>query len=320
MIAGRCRLAVRWGLGVVVVVVGSGVLESLVWETTASVPAAATETALLVSRIPPRSPDAPTGVAFVQRISGMTNAERRLAIHDELLRGNIPDFLRDLRPVELTSKPGREPGHRAVIWVMPDYLAIGADDDFVRMPMGLYTAVSAARRFAFVLPTRKMVDAIHRQADIRLKPRPMTPGPWMTSPDYLMRHNQIIEQQLAGRAHGSLVSGHKKDLVLTNRLTKKARRVAIYGWEYPDGSPIQPLSTVHDGRYADYSHGVRLVSSTAFVDGVARSVFDILEDPALAGVLTYEGTIRNAREVMNLPFSPPEATPAEPPRTALASD
>jgi hypothetical protein len=256
----------------------------------------------------------------VRRINGMSTAERRQAVYDQLLQGNIPDFLRDLRPVELASKPGREPAHRAIIWVMPDYLAIGSDDDFVRMPMGLYTAVSAARRFAFVLPTRKMVDAIHRQADIRIKPRPMTPGPWMTSPDYLMRHNQIIEQQLAGRPRGVLVSGHKKDLVLTNRLAKKARRVAIYGWEYADGSPIQPLSTVHDGRYADYSHGVRLVSSTMVVDGVERSVFDILEDPALAGLLSYEGPIPNARDVMKLPFNSPEPTPAEPSPAPLASE
>jgi hypothetical protein len=320
MNGGRRRAAVGRGFGLVVVVAVFGVSDIPIRQTGASVSVANTDAPSLVSRIPKRPHDAVTGTEFVRWIRGMTSAQRRQAIYDQLLTGNIPDFLRDLRPVELESKPGREPVHRAVIWVMPDYLAIGSDRDFVRMPMGLYSAVSAARRFAFILPTRKMVDAIHRQADIRLKPRPMSPGPWMTSPDYLMRHNQIVEQQLAGRPRGTLVSGHKKDLVLTNRLAKKARRVAIYGWEYADGTPIQPLSTVHDGRYADYSHGVRLVASTVFLDGVPRSVFDILEDPELAGLLSYEGPIRNAREVMNLPFTPPAPVPDRPSSASLAVD
>jgi len=274
----------------------------------------------LAARIP-RSPEAAIpGSAFVRRLATLGAAERRQAILDELLAGNIPTFLLELRPVVLASKPSSSPAHRAVIWVMPDYLAVGSDRDFVRMPMGLYTAVTVARRFGCVLPTRKMVDAIHRQADVRLAPRPMKPGPSMTSPEYLLRHNRTIEGQLAGRPRGLLVSGHKKDLVLTKRLARRARRVAIYGWEYADGTPIQPLSTVHDGRYADYSHGVRLVSSTVFVDGVARSVFDILEDPSLAGLLTYEGTIHNAREVMSLPFTSPEPSPAGPqPATAPGS-
>jgi hypothetical protein len=274
----------------------------------------------LISRIPLRSPEAITGREFLRQLNAMPEAERRGAVLEQLLEGNLPEFLRDLRAVELTSKPGREPRHRAVIWVMPDYLAIGSDDDFVRMPMGLYTAVTVARRFGFVLPTRKMVDAIHRQSDLRLRPRPMSPGPRMTSPDYLMRHNQIIEQQLAGNSRGLLLSGHKKDVVLTNRLAKKARRVAIYGWEYPDGTPIQPLSTVHGARYADYSHGIRLVSSTVLVDGVPRSVLDVLEDPSLAGVLSYEGPIRNARDVMSLPFSSPAPASTGPPVAAGTPD
>jgi hypothetical protein len=121
----------------------------------------------------------------------------------------------------------------------------------------------------------------------------------MTSPEYLLRHNRTIESQLAGRPRGLLLSGHKKDLVLTNRLTRRARRVAIYGWEYADGTPIQPLSTVHDGRYADYSHGVRLVSTTAYVDGKPRSLTDLLEDPQLAELLSDEGPVSGAVALMD---------------------
>jgi hypothetical protein len=55
--------------------------------------------------------------------------------------------------------------------------------------------------------------------------------------------------------------------------------------------PIQPLSTVHGARYADYSHGVRLVSAVAYVNGQPRLLLEILEDPWLAGIISDEGPI-----------------------------
>jgi hypothetical protein len=83
-------------------------------------------------------------------------------------------------------------------------------------------------------------------------------------------------------------------LVLTNRLLANPDRVAIYGWHEDGGRPIQPLSTVHGARYADYSHGVRLVSAMAYVDGAARPLLDLLEDPRLARLVSDEGPISRA--------------------------
>jgi hypothetical protein len=98
----------------------------------------------------------------------------------------------------------------------------------------------------------------------------------MRSNSYYWEHEQRIrEQRLALHAPlGALTAGQKKDLVFTNRLWGKAGRVAIYGWHQHAGAPIQPLSTVHGARYADYSHGVRLVSAVAFVNGRARSILE----------------------------------------------
>ena len=59
--------------------------------------------------------------------------------------------------------------------------------------------------------------------------------------------------------------------------------------------PIQPLSTVHENTYADYSHGVRLVSGTMVVDGVERPIAEVLQDPKLAGLVSDEGAIRRPR-------------------------
>jgi hypothetical protein len=48
---------------------------------------------------------------------------------------------------------------------------------------------------------------------------------------------------------------------------------------------------VHGWRYADYSHGARLISTQVFIDGEPRSIFDILQDNRLARALSNEGVI-----------------------------
>jgi len=184
------------------------------------------------------------------------------------------------------------------VWVTPDYLAVGSNDDFVRVPMGLDPAAALARSFGFTLPTQKIVDAIYEQSSLRLTPQPMAPGPRMRSTDYFLRHQLAIERQRGDRAPGELVSGHKKDLVLTNRLLTRRGKVAIYGWHQRDGLPIQPVSTVHGRRYSDYSHGVRLVAATMRLDSELRSVVDVLHDPDLAPVLSDEGPIQDAARLM----------------------
>lgn len=230
----------------------------------------------------------------------MTNLEREGAIRAELLAGNIPGFLRRLVPVSLS---GRIEGGRTVritLCVSPDYLAIGSDDDFLLVPLRLGTALEFARRFGFVLPTTKVVDAIFEQARVRLRPEPLPASDEMRSTEYYWRHNEIVrEQRLSlGAPLGALTAGDKKDLVLTERLVEKPDRVAIYGWHERVDEPIQPLSTVHGARYADYSHGVRLVSAVALVDGTRRRIVELLQDPALARVLSDEGSSRGLAELM----------------------
>lgn len=246
----------------------------------------------LAQAIPERSTGARTASDFVRRTSGLSEAARETAIAAELLAGNLPEFLKRLKPVTLHNPRGGG-NVRVTVCVMPDYLALGSDADFLRLPMGLPTALAIAARFGFVLPTRKMVDAIYQQAEVRLRPQPLPPGEAMRSTAYFWHHQaQIRAQQLGlGAPLGALVAGQKKDLVLTNRLLRKPDRVAIYGWHRDSGQPIQPLSTVHGARYADYSHGVRLVSGVAYVDGEPRSLLDVLEDRRLAGLISDEGPI-----------------------------
>ena len=87
--------------------------------------------------------------------------------------------------------------------------------------------------------------------------------------------------------------------MLSNRLRQLPGRVAIYGWHWAPGHPIQPLSTVHGAQYVDYSHGVRLVSTTVVVDSRPRSIYDVLQDSQLAPVLSREGVTRDPWALMH---------------------
>jgi len=238
--------------------------------------------------IPPRPANALRGSQFADLASSMDRHQRERAIQDQLAQGNLPDFLRTLVPVNLRSNKGL-----ATIFVMPEYVAIGSDSDFLRIPMNLHTAVGVANRFGFLLPTRKIVDAIYAQSTSRCTPQPLPAGPEMSSTHYYATHNSMIDAQLKARGFSSsaLIAGHKKDVVLSNRLVRIPGRIAIYGWHRAPGMPIQPLSTVHGSDYADYSHGIRLIASIALVDGKMQSIQDILRDPARAAALSDEGAI-----------------------------
>lgn len=242
-----------------------------------------------------------TGSQFTLSITGMDPRLREQAILQAILNGNVPEFLKKLVPVKLTSHRPGGPALTATIFVMPEYLAIGSDKDFLRIPMNLYTAASVATHLGFILPTRKIVDAIYQQAAFHFAPEPMKPGPQMRTTEYYQEHNQRIQEQFRqiGASIGALLSGHKKDVVITNLLAKNPGHIAIYGWHKTNGLPIQPLTTVHGACYADYSHGIRLVSETVLLNGEPRSIYDLLADPLFADVLSDEGPIPNLRGLMD---------------------
>ncbi len=280
----------------------------------ASTPSALRSTRLSqpLLRLPARPAGAIGGSEFARRTSGLSSAERDRAVVAELERGNIPSFLGRLAPVKLTTRALDGQALVATIWVTPDYLAIGSDDDFLYVPLTYYSATIVADRFGSVLPTATMVDAIYEQAAHHLKPVPLPAGPLMRSNLYLSKHQQRIDEERSGLPLGELISGHKKDLVLTNRLRQLPGRVAIYGWHRAPHDPIQPLSTVHGAQYVDYSHGVRLVSTTVVVDGRPRSIYDALQDAQVAPVLSREGVTRDPWGLMHPHVFGPGPAPAGP--------
>ena len=249
----------------------------------------------LARAIPRRPGSASGGSSVMAAIGNGSGSGRDDRLVREALNGNVPSHIRDLHPVTLTGTVGGR-SVEVTICVTPDYLAIGSDRDNVRVPLGLPAALQVAEAFDMMLPTTSMVDAIYRQADVRVAPSPMTPGSSMSSTNYFVRHDETLDGQFsrAGARPGQLVAGHKKDLVLANRLGRNPGRVAIYGWHRTNGNPIQPLSTVHGAYYADYSHGIRLVSRTAFVNGRAVDLRELLTDERYASFLNSDGALSGA--------------------------
>jgi len=248
----------------------------------------------LLEAIPARPANAPGGREFARQVWSLSGPARDALIITQLEAGNVPPFLRHLIPVTVRG----ETAHgivRITVCVLPDYLAVGSDTDFLYVPLGLKAALAVAARFGDVLPTPKLVDAIYAASPVKLVPEPLTASDAMRSTAYVLRHTELIDLQRAlyRQPLGTLTSGDKKDLVLTDRLWESPGRVAIYGWQRASGRPIQPLSTVHGERYADYSHGIRLVSRIVYVNGVARGMDDVLADSNLAPLLSREGRLRD---------------------------
>ncbi len=254
----------------------------------------------LVKKIPARPFSAMTGTEFARSIFSLDGSRREQAIFSQIMEGNLPDFLKKLKSVQLVHKFEDQETIKATIFVMPDYLSIGSESDFLLIPMSLHTAAAIASQFGFILPTKKMVDAIFSQSFFHFTPEPMPSGPQMSSTQYYVDHNRKIREQrlTLGCPLDALISGTKKDVVLTNRLARAFGKIAIYGWHRLSGTPIQPLTTVHSASYADYSHGIRLVSNIVLIDGEIRSIYDVLEDSRLAKVLSDEGTIPKAHQLM----------------------
>ena len=140
---------------------------------------------------PSRPAAAPTGSEFLRATAQLSAPDRERAILAEFQSGNLPSHIRNLVPISLAYRD-----HLATVYVMPDYLALGSDEDYVIMPMAPRTAMRIARQFGLMLPTRKLVDDIYQNAALRLTPEPMQPGPLMTSNAYYREHDRRIKSQL----------------------------------------------------------------------------------------------------------------------------
>ena len=241
--------------------------------------------------LPERSSNAYSGSALAEILKPLSLKDREERIYSEIMSGNIPPFLRQLKPVSVSVAVGNTIWN-LIIHVTADYMALGSDEDYFIIPMTPIIAQEIANAIGVIMITRKMVNDIWLQADLQLDPITIKQSQEMVSIPVFSDHNSLIWSQRQDNIDlnplGALVSGHKKDVILSNRILENQDKVLIYGWHRGNGQPIQPLYSGHINWYADYSHGIRFALSECSVNGEKRNVEELLKDPQLYHILSDE--------------------------------
>ncbi len=228
-----------------------------------------------------------TGSAFYKQAAAYNWLQRDSLAVQQILSGNIPSFLKKFTPVTVfifDSSSNKKT--KATFFVLPDYLSVGTDEDWCRVPLTPMAAQKIADSFNCFLPTKKMVDDIYNAAVVQLEPVPMFA--FRDSTPTMYQHHLIIEGQRKGR--GGLIAGIKKDVVISGKISrdKKPKRVAIYGWHQLNGKHIQPLYTGHVNWYVDYSHGIRLVFKKIKVGSEWMDYADVMQNKKLVTLICNE--------------------------------
>jgi hypothetical protein len=250
--------------------------------------------------IPPRNPESVTGSRFMENARAYMGDPHRLSVQEldarcryieeraeaEFMAGNVPDFMRpeNWREITVTRTIGNQTV-RATVRVCPDYLAIGSNGDFTRIPMSPITAQRIADHFGFALPTMQLVDTIEDESRRLGGYVPFFGAPSIASrmgirwdannvdgfltrsPEFAQMQNIMIEGNSGALPRRIIRSGHKKDVIYDPRTNLGAyvsdregvrRKVADRGVAiYLPGT--QPAAIPHEETFHDYSHGIRFV-------------------------------------------------------------
>ncbi len=243
--------------------------------------------------IPQRRENSESGSEFMTRVAGMSREDREEAIYSAIAAGNMPSFLRESVTMRGSFTDTAGNLHSVIYEVLPDYLAVGNDTDYCRVPMNPKTATRIADLFGASLITSKISDHIYKNATVKLAPFNYIPvGNANEQVSKFVDHNTQIERQriAAEGLNGQLIAGIKKDVILSSGIEENPEKVVIYGWHKSDGSPIQPVYSGHIWWYVDYSHGIRLMNNQVIVDGKKMLLSDILKDPLLYTLFSDEAT------------------------------
>ena len=243
-----------------------------------------------------REPHFLTGSEIVKEITDLDLEDREDVIFREVTKGNIPDFLR--KASKVSDRIFLNEAHQYITYyVLPDYLAVGSNDDYFICPLTPKMAQKIANKLDCFIPTKRMVDQIWDASALKMVPEPIPPSDQMTTVAVFSEHNSLVWKQRQSNLEtfplGTLVSGHKKDVVISKLIytSPSPDRVVIYGWHDKTGKNIQPLYAGHHANYVDYSHGIRLVQNKVYVNDEVREATEVLESNSLRSFLSDEGVL-----------------------------
>lgn len=193
-------------------------------------------------------------------------------------------------------------GHTATFQVCDDAAYVELDDlSRFRFQVSATLAQKCADLLDASFITSKISDLAYKQAQVIVGVSTLSPGPDMVTTDKSKQWNKNVEAKRAGKT--GLFRDCGKAWILSNRLTTSISAVN-YGF-YDKSAPYisqgglkmwQTVGARHDRSHTDYSQTLILMSKTCEVDGQSVNVVDVMTDPNLSSLLSYEGVLRFTRQ------------------------
>lgn len=194
------------------------------------------------------------------------------------------------------------PGHTATFQVCEDAAYVELPDfSRFRFQVSATLAQKCADLLNASFITAKISDLAYKQAQVVVGVSTLSPGPDMVTTDKSKQFNTAVEKKRAGRT--GLFRDCGKAWILSNRLSTSTSAIN-YGF-YDKSAPYisqgglkmwQTIGTRHDRSHTDYSQTLFLMSKTCEVDGQSANVVDVMKDPKLASLLSYEGVLNFTRQ------------------------
>lgn len=221
------------------------------------------------------------------------SASRDNLVVNDMLYGRIPSRLLDWKDINYTVKI-KERLVFCTISVSPDWLGLGSNAFYLRIPLHPKLFQQVADCYDAMLCTSVAVDAIHNaNVATRVLMKGLTPhrGETRNSTRLWRLSNSFIESARLGNL--GLVSDGKKDVIVGPRQVRNRGKVCIYGAWKASGK-WQEISTVHVASYIYYSQCARLMRKVMMVDGKEYAVEDIAKSAELWPCIVEEILPRTA--------------------------
>lgn len=193
-------------------------------------------------------------------------------------------------------------GHTAVFQVCDDAVRVELEDGVrFRFQVSATLAQQCADLMNASLITAKISDLSYQQAEIIVDASILYPSPDMVTIAKSKDWNKMVEKKRAGRI--GLFRDCGKSWILSNRLTSSngAINYGFYDHTAPYSGPAglkmwQTIGTRHDRLHTDYSQTLLLMNKECQVDGNFINVTEVMKNPELAPLLSYEGVLKFTRQ------------------------
>lgn len=227
-------------------------------------------------------------IAFLEGLAGCRDGDPSLdadlrARSDALVRRvnesvDIPDFLRFFLPVRVkkTLADGNKPiGYEAVYYVSPDWLSIGSDFEWCRVPLSAVAGQRVLNRFGCRHPTPLMARQIYESTRAPTGPvDPFVPfisresfkaveGGVQSTEMFLALH-QDIEFRRRDSTLGHLITGPMRDVTIGKVVSDK-KQLLLWGGVLASGKAAENKGAHDLDRFTDHAMGLRLVYGMLYI-------------------------------------------------------